>query len=403
MTQKCTAKVKSDSKMYIAADKTTNYYKVDKDEYDQLLQKHINKDYKKTEMEAVKEVTKVDKEIVTNLDIEDRVYSTTAKQAFVTLKDHKPNFINNPSCRLLNPTKNEIGRISQQKLAKINSEIRSKSNLKQWQNTQSVIDWFGEIENKQRNSFIQYDVVDFYASITEGLLHDSLDFASNYIHISEEDRRIIMQSKRSFLFDKNVPWSKKGESNFNVGMESFDGAETCELVGLFMLHQLKQLNLNQGIYRDDALIACQLRPRQVELKKKEICRIFRDHNLSITIEANLKVVNFLDVTLDLNTETYKPYMKPNNRILYINKQSNHPPSIIRNIPAAVNKRLCSISSSEAEFSAAIPPYQEALAASGFDHTLKYEDTEKIGPQKRNRGRRITYFNPPPIQPMWTQT
>ena len=202
-----TAKVKSDSKMYIAADKTTNYYKVDKDEYDQLLQKHINKDYKKTEMEAVKEVTKVDKEIVTNLDIEDRVYSTTAKQAFVTLKDHKPNFINNPSCRLLNPTKNE-------------------------------------------------------------------------------------------------------------------------LVGLFMLHKLKQLNLNQGIYRDDALIACQLRPRQVELKKKEICRIFREHNLSITIEANLKVVNFLDVTLDLNTETYKPYMKPNNRILYINKQSNHPPSII---------------------------------------------------------------------------
>ena len=87
-------------------------------------------------------------------------------------------------------------------------------------------------------------------------------------------------------------------------------------------------------------------------------------------------------------------MKPNNRIVYINKQSNHPPSIIRNIPAAVNKRLCSISSSEAEFSAAIPPYQEALAASGFDHTLKYEDTEKIGPKKRNRGRRITYFNPP---------
>jgi hypothetical protein len=60
----------------------------------------------------------------------------------------------------------------------------------------------------------------------------------------------------------------------------------------------------------------------------------------------------------------------------------------------VNKRLCSISSSEAEFSAAIPPYQEALAASGFDHTLKYEDTENIGPKKGNRGRRITYFNPP---------
>ena len=229
---------------------------------------------------------------------------------------------------------------------------------------------------------------------TEELINKSLDYASNYVEISDEDRRIILQSKKSFLFDKNQPWCKKGDTNFDVGMGSFDGAETCELVGLFMLNQLKQLNLNQGIYRDDALIACQLRPRQVELKKKEICRIFKEHNLSITIEANLKVVNFLDVTLDLNTETYKPYMKPNNRILYINKQSNHPPSIIRNIPAAVNKRLCSISSSEAEFSAAIPPYQEALAASGFDHTLKYEDTEKIGPKKLNWGRRITNFNPP---------
>ena len=80
------------------------------------------------------------------------------------------------------------------------------------------------------------------------------------------------------------------------------------MVGLFMLHLLTQLNLNQGIYRDDALVACKLRPRQVELKKKEICRIFKENNLSITIEANLKVVNFLDVTLDLN-------MKPNNTFL----------------------------------------------------------------------------------------
>ena len=124
-----------------------------------------------------------------------------------------------------------------------------------------------------------------------------------------------------------------------------------------MLSQLKGLNLNQGIYRDDALIACSLRPRQTELKKKEICRIFRENNLKITIEANLKTVNFLDVTLDLNTGIYKPYMKPNNTILYINKDSNHPPSITRNIPAAVNKRLTSISSNEAVFNAAAPLIQ----------------------------------------------
>ena len=125
-----TNKVKRDPNMYIAADKTTNLYTLEKEKYDELLQKHINKDYKKTNMEAVDEVTKVDKEIVTKLDIQDRVYSTTAKQAFVTLKDHKPNFNNNPTCRLLNPTKTELGRIAKQKLAKINAEVRDKTKLK---------------------------------------------------------------------------------------------------------------------------------------------------------------------------------------------------------------------------------------------------------------------------------
>ena len=234
----------------------------------------------------------------------------------------------------------------------------------------------------------------FYVSISEELINKSLDFASNYVTISLEDREIILQSKKSFLFHKHQPWCKKGDSNCDVGMGSFDGAETCELVGLYMLNQLKGLNLDQGIYRDDALIACSLRPRQTELKKKEICRIFRENNLKITIEANLKTVNFLDVTLDLNTGLYKPYMKPNNTILYINKDSNHPPSIIKNIPAAVNRRLTSISSNEAVFTAAAPPYSEALAASGYDYNLKFEPEVNPSSKKRNRGRKVTYFNPP---------
>ena len=37
----------------------------------------------------------------------------------------------------------------------------------------------------------------------------------------------------------------------------------------------------------------------------------QDNQLSITIEANLKVVKFVDVTLDLNTSLYKPFMKSN--------------------------------------------------------------------------------------------
>ena len=43
--------------------------------------------------------------------------------------------------------------------------------------------------------------------------------------------------------------------------------------------------------------------------------------MKITIEANKKVVNFLDVTLDLNTEKFKPYSKTSNTSLYVHSKS----------------------------------------------------------------------------------
>ena len=87
--------------------------------------------------------------------------------------------------------------------------------------------------------------------------------------------------------------------------------------------------------------------------------------------ANQKVVNFLDVTLDLKNDLFFPYMKPGNTPVYVNAKSNHPPSVIKAIPQGVNKRLCSISSSEEMFEKAIPPYQEALRKSGYNHVLTY--------------------------------
>ena len=46
---------------------------------------------------------------------------------------------------------------------------------------------------------------------------------------------------------------------------------------------------------------------------------------------------FLDVTFDVSTGKYKPYRKPNDDPLYINKHSNHPPSILRQLPTSINK------------------------------------------------------------------
>ena len=142
-------------------------------------------------------------------------------------------------------------------------------------------------------------------------------------------------------------------------------------MGLFLLSQVKGLNLNCGLYRDDGLGVTTQRPQQVENMKKRICQIFRENGLNLTIEANKKVVNYLDVTLDLNRNCHSPYLKPNNTLLYVNKQSNHPPSILKNIPISVNKRLSELSSSAEIFRDSVRPYQEALDKSGYNHKLNY--------------------------------
>ena len=150
-----------------------------------------------------------------------------------------------------------------------------------------------------------------------------------------------------------------------------------------------------GIYRDECLAVTNASPRQTEIIKKKMCQIFSKHGLGTTAEANLKVVNFLDVTFDLENETFKPFIKPNNTPQYVHKLSNHPPCVLKNIPASVNKRLSSISSNEKMFKSAAPLYQEAIQKSGYDFELKFDPlASEVKPKKRSRKRHILWFNPP---------
>ena len=123
---------------------------------------------------------------------------------------------------------------------------------------------------------------------------------------------------------------------------------------------------------------------------------FRKNNLKVTIEANMKTVDFLDINMDLRTGVHKPYMKPNNTPLYVNKKSNHPPSIIKNIPESINKRLSTISSTKAAFDEASPTYQEALKQSGYDYKVTYSPplSENSSKTNKKRKRHITWYNPP---------
>ena len=130
----------------------------------------------------------------------------------------------------------------------------------------------------------------------------------------------------------------------------------------------------------------------MEKTKQEVSEIFKANGLKITIEANKKTINFLDVTLDLASGSYKPFMKPNNKILYVHQESNHPPALLKNIPKNINKRLTSISSSKKVFNDAIPPYQKALDESGYNHKLTYN------PQPtRSRNRKRSHLVQSPME------
>ena len=118
-------------------------------------------------------------------------------------------------------------------------------------------------------------------------------------------------------------------------MGAYDGAEVCELVGIYLLVLLssKCLKQNIGLYRDDGLAVFKnLSGPKSESIKKQFQKIFSDNGLQIEIKCNQKLVEYLDVTLDLNNGTYKPFRKPSDELLYINAKSNHPPNITKQLP-----------------------------------------------------------------------
>ena len=49
----------------------------------------------------------------------------------------------------------------------------------------------------------------------------------------------------------------------------------------------------------------------------------------------MKIVNYLDVTFNLNGGAYQPYQKPDNIIQHTHVESNHPPNIIKQIPETI--------------------------------------------------------------------
>ena len=235
---------------------------------------------------------------------------------------------------------------------KINKKISQKFELNQWKNTDVVIDWFKQIKNKSLYKFTIFDIIEFYPSIKEYLLKNAIKFAKQHTKISEKDKAIIFHARKSLLFNGQHVWIKKEGGLFDVTMGAFDGAEVCETVGNFLLYQLSKIYNKRhiGLYRDDGLaIFKNVSGSKAEKIKKDIQKLFKDNQLNITIQCNLKIVSYVDVAFNLSNATYRPFCKTNNEITYIHKESNHPPSILRQIPLSMESRLSKHSSNEKIF------------------------------------------------------
>ena len=247
--------VNDSHKTMIFADKTSNMYRLTKEQYDKLIMNSITSTYKKANSNIKKQINKAGKNLMRDKEVIKRMETNEEGNSFITIKDHKENFDNHPTVRLISPAKNELGRISKLILDKINKKINQKFELNQWRNTDIVIGWFKQIKNKHLYKFATFDIKEFYPSIKECLLKDAINFAEQHTEISEKDNAIIFYARKSLHFHGQHVWIKKKGGLFDVTMGASDGAEVCEAVDNFLLYQLSK-NYNKkdiGLYRDNGL------------------------------------------------------------------------------------------------------------------------------------------------------
>ena len=155
-----------------------SHYEIDKEQNEKYLRENITKSYKTAPEDSTDQINQELEDITAELNIGDRVETMAKQQAFITFKDHKDNFQNKPTCRLINPAKSNLGRVRKQIVENINDKVRSYTNANQWKNTREVINWFSGLNDKNQLSFITFDIVDFYPSISENLLTKALIYSN---------------------------------------------------------------------------------------------------------------------------------------------------------------------------------------------------------------------------------
>ena len=390
---------KESESIFVKSDKSGNLYEIEKGRYKQMMFKEVVKNYKKAPPDLEKELNNDAKMLAHRLGIVDRVEKYNTKNCFITIKDHKSDFKTNPECRLINPAKTQLSRVSKIIVQEICDSLRLALNINQWRSTKDCIKWFEEYEKNDRCSFIKYDIKDFYPSITKRTLDRALDLAKEYMVIPLDKVEIIKHCRKTLLYYEDSVWIKKGEGgNFDVSIGAYDGAEICELVGCVLLYSINKIMdpSSHGLYLDDGLIIMdKSTPKKCDGIRKRLYKLFNEFGFRLDIRTDLKITAYPDVTLNLYSGTVSPFRKRNQDLRYVNRGSNHPTQVSKHVPKDIEHRLSNNSSNKEIFEQSKQEYEEALKNDGYRINLEYRDREEGDTQKRrNRPRKFLWFNPP---------
>ena len=136
--------------------------------------------------------------------------------------------------------------------------------------------------------------------------------------------------------------------------------------------------------------------------RKRIIETFKSFGFKIEIMTNLPVVDFLDATFDIRTNTYQSYRKPKTTQSYLNMSSNHPPKTLERLPTSIgellSRLLSKLLSHKQIFESVKPEYEKALKKLGYQASLEYIEpkVDKIenNTDKLQRKQTIIWFNTP---------
>ena len=173
---------------------------------------------------------------------------------------------------------------------------------------------------------------------------------------------------KTLLYYEDSIWIKKGEGgNFDTPIGAYDGAEICELVGCVLLYSINKIvdPSSHGLYYDDGLVIVdKSTPKKCDGIRKRLHRLFGEFVFKLDMQTDLKITDYLDVTLNLYNGTVSPFRKMNQDLRYVNRESNHPKQVFKHIPKGIEHRLSNNSSNQEIFERNKQEYEVASKNGG---------------------------------------